>query len=92
MIHNAVKEEDVTFFLDELKRSKKRVQRKIMIALQGIDQNAKLMAQEAGIQLWDLKDLNALFELYDLPQVIFYKEKEEDGSTLGALAQSVHSA
>ena len=32
--------------------------------LGGIELNAKLMAQEAKIQLWDVENLNALFDLY----------------------------
>lgn len=88
----AVHEEDVASFLEELKKSRKNVQRKVMITLQGIDQNAKLMAQQANIQLWGLRNFNALLELYNLPKVILLSEREEDGPSLGALAQSLHSA
>lgn len=88
----AVHEEDVAFFLEELKRTRKKVQRKVMIILQGIDQNAKLMAQQANIQLWGLRSFNSLLELYNLPKVILLSEREEDGPPLGALAQSLHSA
>jgi len=69
-----VHEEDVSIFIDELKRFRKKVQRKIMITLAGINQNAKLMAQEAEIQLWDLRNFNTLLDLYDLPKMIMMKE------------------
>ncbi|MCM8775057.1 MAG: hypothetical protein NC930_01690 [Candidatus Omnitrophica bacterium] len=88
-----VVEEDVTAFLEELQRLRKKVQRKIMITLKGIDQNAKLMAQEAKIQLWNLRNFNALLDLYDLPKIITTDESQErghDATDLGALAQSIH--
>ncbi len=69
-----VQEEDVHFFMEDLKRFRKKVQRKIMITLAGIDQNAKLMAQAAEIQLWDLRNFNTLLDIYDLPKIIMMKE------------------
>jgi AAA+ ATPase superfamily predicted ATPase len=48
-----------------------KIQRKILIVLGGIDQNAKLIAQEAKMQLWDLRILNGLLDLHDLPKIIF---------------------
>jgi hypothetical protein len=48
----------------------RKVQRKVLIALGGIDQNAKLIAQEAKMQLWDLRMLNGLLDLYDLPKIV----------------------
>lgn len=59
-----VSESDVIHFTEELKHSRRKIQRKVMMTLGGIDLNAKLMAHEAGIQLWDLEDLNALLDLY----------------------------
>jgi len=47
-----------------------KIQRKVLIALGGIDQNAKLIAQEAKMQLWDLRILNELLDLHDLPKII----------------------
>ncbi len=87
-----VMEEDVSSFLEELKRIRKNVQKKIMITLGGIEQNAKLMAQEAEIQLWDLQSFNALLDLYDQPKMILLSEKEKDGSALGSMAQDLHPA
>ena len=60
--------------------------------LHGIEQNAKLLAQEAKIQLWSLRDFNALLDLYDLPKMIPLSGGEQDGTALGALAQNLHTA
>ena len=87
-----IHEEDVALFVEELKRSRKKIQHKVMIALNGIDQNAKLMAQEAKVQIWDLKNFNELLDLYSLPKIIVVPDKELNGSPVGALAQSVHTA
>ncbi len=86
-------EEDVQLLAEETRETRKarKISRlRLMIALGGIDQNAKLMAQEAGIHLWLLEDLNRLFLLYNLPRLIGMRKF--DGSTLGALAQSLHQA
>ena len=50
-------------FKEELKRYRKKVQRAIVILLAGIDQNAKLLAQEAKIHLWDLQ-VEYLYNLF----------------------------
>ena len=89
---HTVHEEDVASFLEDLKRIRKNVQRKVMITLRGIDQNAKLMAQQANIQLLGLRNFNTLLELYNLPKMILLSEGEDNGPALGALAQSIHSA
>lgn len=46
------------------------VQRKILLALGGIDPNATLLAKEAKLWTWDLSDLNRLMETYDRQKVI----------------------
>lgn len=66
-----VTEGDVADFLHELKESRRKVQRKIVMALSGIDLNAKLMAQEARIQIWNLENLNALLDLYGKLKILF---------------------
>jgi len=54
----------------------RNLQRKTLIALGGMDQNAKLIAQEAKMQIWDLRCLNGLLDLYDLPKIILSPQKE----------------
>ncbi len=68
--YGKVTEEDVRFFIQDIQKLRKKVQRKIMITLQGIELNATLLAKEAKILLWRLKDFNELLHLYDQPKVI----------------------
>lgn len=77
-----VTEEDVLIFKDETKRYRKKLQRRIMIVLAGIDQNAKLLAQEAKIQLWDLRDVNILLDLYGLPKIILMEEMRVNAASV----------
>jgi len=89
---DVVREEDVMAFLDEIKRSRTRVKERLLITLRGIDQNARLMAQNGKIQILGLRDLNVLLELYDLPKIMILEEETRDGSLVGTLAQSVHTS
>lgn len=65
-----VTEGDVASFVEELKHFRKEIQRKIMVVLSGIELNAKLMAQEAKIQVWDLENFNTLLDFYGRLKVI----------------------
>jgi len=88
--HDLVHEEDVLLLKEETRKGGKNGRVRLMIILGGIDQNAKLMAQDAGIHLWLLEDLNRLFLLFNLPQLT--GTRKLDGSTLGTLAQSLYPA
>ena len=81
-----IQEGDVALFLDEAKRQRKRLKSKILISLGGIEQNAKLMAQEAKIQIWSLRVLNRLFDFYNLPKMILFPQQESHEPPVGALA------
>ncbi|MBI1978067.1 MAG: ATP-binding protein [Candidatus Omnitrophica bacterium] len=70
VLASLVTEEDVRTFVSDLKRLKGPVQKRFIVGLQGIDLNAKLLAQEAKIQYLDLRDLNFLLDLYEKPKVI----------------------
>ncbi|MDD5216987.1 MAG: hypothetical protein PHN49_02170 [Candidatus Omnitrophica bacterium] len=85
-----VQEEDILLFQEDVKRFRKRVQRKVFIILAGIEQNAKLLAQESKILLWDLHSFNTLLDLYNLPKIVIVKEPH--GSNLGTVEEVVHSA
>lgn len=87
-----VLEEDVLGFLEDLKLGRKKVHQKIVFALDGIEQNAKLMAQAAQIQIWGLRDLNSLLAVYDLPKLIVFEDRNQHGSSLGSLAESLYSS
>ncbi|MFH1208584.1 MAG: hypothetical protein V1673_03400 [Candidatus Omnitrophota bacterium] len=72
-----------------------KIQRKVLIVLGGIDQNAKLIAQEAKMQLWDLRILNELLDLHDLPKIILpshqgiHEPQEICGPHVGSMAQDL---
>lgn len=87
-----VSEEDVLSFIEDLKRSRKKIQQKIIFTFEGIDQNAKLMAQAAQVQVWGLRELNSLFGLYDLPKLMMFEDRNFHGSTVGPVAESVYSS
>lgn len=70
VVHEKMREDDVSQFLKDEQSLPKRPHQRIMIAVQGSDLNAKLMAKEKGIALWSLRDLNHLFKLYDQQKVI----------------------
>jgi len=70
VVKDEAKEEDVRLFLDDLGRLRNRVQKKLMIVLRGMELNARLIAKDAKIQIWDLKDLNSLLDLYGQIKVI----------------------
>lgn len=70
VFRDSVTEGDVAGFSEELKRFRKNIQRPVMVALGGIDLNAKLMAQEGKIQIWDLENLNILLDLFGKQKVI----------------------
>lgn len=68
--YRKVTEDDVRLFIQDIEKLRKKVQRKIMITLEGIELNAKLLAKESKIMLWPLKEFNELLELYGRPKVI----------------------
>lgn len=87
-------ESECELVVGDAKHSRK-ISKKFLIALGGIDENAKLLAQEAKMQLWDLRYLNELLDLYDLPKIILTANKgnnetnETHESDVGAMAQSL---
>jgi hypothetical protein len=78
-------EDDVQFFLDKMKHYKAKVNKKIMIIPYDIEMNAKLLAKEARICLWGLRDINYLFDLYNIPK--FIVEKDVSKITKGDYAE-----
>lgn len=60
----------VAEFAQKCKRSRYKVQRKILIAPKGMDINARLLAKEEKIWVWGLEELNLLLDLYDKPKVV----------------------
>lgn len=64
-----VSENGVRAFLEKLSGFRGKVSRKILICLAGIETDAKLLAKEEGIWLWNLDDLNFLLSLYEQPKM-----------------------
>ena len=60
-------EEDISALVGAKKEEE---QRKIIVALRGIDSNATLLAKEFKLWAWDLDDLNQLLETYGQQKVI----------------------
>jgi hypothetical protein len=65
-----LKEDDIRLFLKDTEVPKTESQRKILIALAGLETNATLLAKQSRIQIWGLRDLNLLMELYGCPKII----------------------
>lgn len=63
-------EEDVLIFAKECKKYRHKMQKKIIIALRGLDTNAKLRALEERILTWDINNLNQILDLFSRPRVI----------------------
>lgn len=70
VVRECAKEDDVRLFLEDMNKLRSPIQKKVIIALRGVELNAKLLAQESKIQLWDLRDLNTLLDLYNQPKLI----------------------
>ena len=72
-----------------------KIRHKVLISLGGIDQNARLIAQEAKLQLWNLRQLNALLDLFDQPKIILpshqgiHEPQEIHEPNVGSLAQDL---
>lgn len=65
-----VGEEEVGEFIESLDRYKKPIKNRILVTLSGIGLNAKLLAQESRIHIWDLKNINFLLSLFGKSKVI----------------------
>jgi len=59
-----VEENKVIEFIQRCKKTKCKIQRKILIALGEMEINARLLAKQEKIWVWDSNDLNLLFRLY----------------------------
>jgi len=68
--HDLLTEDDVTEFAKECKKYHHKLQRKIIVAFQDIDVNARLRALEERIWTWDLNNLNQILDLFYKPRVI----------------------
>jgi len=67
---DSVTEDDVVDFVKECKRYRHKLQRKIIITLREVDQNAHLRAMEEKVFTWDLNKLNQIFDLFCQSRVV----------------------
>lgn len=59
-----VDDNDIIDYMRHMKASGLKVSNKVIIPLKGIDENAKLLAKELKISIWDIQTLNMLLGLY----------------------------
>lgn len=57
-------EEKVAMFIQAVKKNSSRNKRKVLIALEGMDINARLLAKQKKIWMWDLESVNLLLRYY----------------------------
>jgi AAA+ ATPase superfamily predicted ATPase len=65
-----VAENDIIDFIRNVKGLENRVVHKIVIPLNGMDENAMLLAKELRISIWDIATVNALMEIYGRAKII----------------------
>ncbi|MDD4953604.1 MAG: ATP-binding protein [Candidatus Omnitrophica bacterium] len=67
---DALSEEDIVEFSRECKKYRHKLQRKVIITLEGIDTNTRLRALEEKIWTWDLNYVNQILDLFSKPRVV----------------------
>ena len=67
-----VRESDVIDYIRNVKSLDCKIVNKLIIPLKGMDENAKLLAKELKISMWDLPALNNLLGFYDMIRVVVF--------------------
>ncbi len=70
MKDSCVEEEDVNSLLEEIKRKGRKPLKCVIIALDQMDEQAKLKALEGKCWVWSQDELNALMGLFDKPVIL----------------------
>ncbi len=65
-----VNENDVISYIRNIKHIGLKPSNKVIITMAGIDENAKLLAKELRIAIWDLSTINMLFKFYGKNRVV----------------------
>ena len=66
-----VGEEDMRDFVRACKKFKyNKSQKRVFIAFNKIDDNAKLIAKEEKVNTWDAQEVNTLLDIYSQPRII----------------------
>jgi len=66
----AVREGDAVALIQALRHAAKPWTRRLVIALEGLEVNARLLLQEHRFWVLELEDLNQLLELYGMPRLL----------------------
>jgi AAA+ ATPase superfamily predicted ATPase len=66
----AANENDIISFIRNVKSIDCKISNKVIIPLKGIDENAKLLAKELRISIWDGQTTNALLGLYKKKRIM----------------------
>ena len=65
-----IREQDAVALVQTLRHVAKPWRRRIVVAVEGLEVNARLFLQEQRFWVWELADLNQLLELYGLPRLL----------------------
>ncbi|MCX5678218.1 MAG: MarR family transcriptional regulator [Candidatus Omnitrophica bacterium] len=65
-----VNENDIVAFIRNVKGLEHKISSKLIIPLKGIDENARLLAKELKISIWDSRTVNTLLTLYNKKRMI----------------------
>ncbi len=65
-------EKHIIDFLKDTKAGKYKFNSKVLITLNGMEDNARLLAKDSGIWAWNLKTLNLLLDVYGKQKVVVY--------------------
>lgn len=68
--NETLQEDDIAEFARECKRFRHKQQRKIIVAFNEVDPNARLKAMEEKIWTWDLNSLNHLLDAFFKPRIV----------------------
>ncbi|MFH1753308.1 MAG: AAA family ATPase [Candidatus Omnitrophota bacterium] len=75
--HNELKDLDIIDFAERCKIPRLALQKKILIALSGIEMNAHLLAKEGKISIWTIDTLNQLMAHYGKELIVDFKYRRD---------------
>ncbi len=65
-----VNENDIVAFIRNVKGLEYKTSNKLIMPLKGVDENARLLAKELKISIWDSRTVNTLLTLYNKKRVV----------------------
>ncbi|MFA6142251.1 MAG: ATP-binding protein [Candidatus Omnitrophota bacterium] len=67
---NCVNENDIVNYIKNVKSLSVKASNRVIIPLRGIDENAKLLAKELKLAIWDIGILNSIFGFYGKKKMV----------------------